>query len=252
MFGRCTRVSGVLVLIGLAVASSANAQTASPPRPAPTAPAAPQKPAKAQIARWLDLQNATLNARFRFIDTSTGAVTTKQLQHRETLRGRLKADAAGHYALNFGLFTGARFTSGWDNTPWGISDTQKNFAFKQLFFAAQPVTGLEGQVGSLYIIKGEQTEITSYDDDGYVMGERFSVRRPKDVFFDEISFTNAYLTSDVTRINASKRFAHIDEPNYRQFLLDKKIGKRVASGHQRQDAGVARHRQRGIRKLRTD
>jgi hypothetical protein len=219
MLVRLAVAAAVLVTLHIPAAAQI---PAPPPRPAPAA-----RPAKAQIARWLDLQNATLNARFRFIDTSAGVVTTKQLQHRETLRGRLKADAAGHYALNFGAFTGARFTSGWDNTPWGISSTQKNFAFKQLFFAAQPVTGIEGQAGSLYIIKGEQTEITSYDDDGYVMGERLSVRRPKDAFFDEISFTNAYLTSDVTMINAGKRFSHIDEPNYRQFLLDKKIGKRV-------------------------
>ena len=170
-----------------------------PAHPAPTS-AASHAAAEAKVSRWLDLQNASLNTRFRFIDNSAGVVTTKQLQHRETLRGRLKADSAGRYALNFGLFTGARFTSGWDNTPWGISDTQKNFAFKQLFFSAQPVAGIEAQVGGLYIVKGESTEITSYDDDGYVMGERFSVRRPKDAFFDEISFTNAYLTSDSSRI----------------------------------------------------
>jgi hypothetical protein len=216
-------ILGSLFVLALSAASSATAQTV-PPRP--SSPAG-QKPAKAQIARWLDLQNVSLNMRFRVIDNSAGVVTTKQLQHRETLRGRLKGDPAGRYALNFGAFTGARFTSGWDNTPWGISDTQKNFAFKQLFFSAQPVAGIEAQVGGLYIVKGESTEITSYDDDGYVMGERFSVRRPKDAFFDEISFTNAYLTSDSSRIAVNKRFSHIDEPNYRQFLLDKKIGKRV-------------------------
>ena len=182
------------------------------------------------LRRWLDLQNASLNLRYRYVDTSAGVTTTNQLQHRETLRGRLKVDEAARYALNFGLFTGVRFTSGWDNTPWGRGPGQKNLAFKALYFAAQPVTGIEGQAGGLYLVKGESTEFTTYDDDGYVMGERVSVRRPRQVFFDEISVTSAYFTGGTgpENIPVNKRFGHIDEPNYRHFLLDKKIGQRAA------------------------
>src|SRR5689334_4906755 len=77
------------------------------------------------LKRWLEVQAANLNLRYRFVDNSNGITTTSQLQHREALRGRVKADAKGNYALNFGLFTGVRFTSGWDNTPWGIADAQK-------------------------------------------------------------------------------------------------------------------------------
>src|SRR3954468_7690417 len=137
------RMLGIVLLCALFGASRAAAQSA---QPRPAAPAPQAVTAKAQIAPWFALQNASLNLRYRFIDNRAGVVTTKQLQHRETLRGRLKADRAGRYALNFGVFTGARFTSGWDNTPWGISDAQKNLAFKQLFVAAQPVNGVEGQV----------------------------------------------------------------------------------------------------------
>jgi hypothetical protein len=229
-----------LLLAALCVAARLNAQT---PAPVPT-PAPGRAAAKAKIARWLDLQNATLNLRYRVIDNSAGVVTTNQLQHRESLRGRIKADRAGRYALNFGLFTGARFTSGWDNTPIGISDAQKNLAFKQLFFAAQPVAGVEGQVGGLYIVRGESTEITTYDEDGYIMGERISIRRPKELFFDDISLTNAYLNPDPALIGVSHRFRHIDEPNYRHFLVDKKFGKRAgASTDFTTDRGVRTWRQ---------
>jgi hypothetical protein len=223
MFARVGVVSAFVLFVSLCASNPIAAQVV--PSRAPQPPDATA--AKARIGRWLDLQNVSANLRFRFIDTSAGVVTTRQLQHRETLRGRLKGDRAGHYALNFGVYTGARFTSGWDNTPWGISNAQKNFAFKQLFVAAQPAAGLEGQVGSLYIIKGESTEITTYDEDGYIMGERVSARRPKTLFFDEISFTSAYLTGDPARISVTKRFAHVDEPNYRQFLVDKKLGGRA-------------------------
>ena len=204
-------------------------------RPSPAQPAAKPLPPSSQpdagafVKRWFELQNATLNLRYRYVDTSTGRVTTNQVQHRETLRGRLKFDARGRYALNFGLFTGVRLTSGWDNTGWGMNDAQKNLAFKALYFAAQPIAGIEAQVGGLYIVKGESTEFTTYDDDGYVTGERVSLRRPKQLFFDEISVTNGYFIGGTGPANVpvSKRFPHIDEPNYQHYLLDKRIGKRA-------------------------
>jgi hypothetical protein len=213
-----------LMISALSVSAPGYAQAP----PGPTS-AASHAAAEAKIARWLDLQNATLNLRYRVIDNSAGVVITNQLQHRESLRGRLKADRAGRYAVNFGLFTGARFNSGWDNTPIGINDTQKNLAFKQLFLAAQPVAGVEGQVGGLYILRGDSTEATTYDEDGYIMGERISVRRPKNLYFDEISLTNAYLNPDPARIGVSHRFRDLDQSNYRQFLVDKKFGKRAGA-----------------------
>jgi hypothetical protein len=185
--------------------------------------------AKNLIHRWFNLQLATLNLRYRFVDNSAGITTTNQLQHREALRWRLKFDKAGRYALNFGHFTGVRFTSGWDNTGWGINGAQRKFASKALYFAGQPAEGIEAQVGGLYIVKGESTEFTTYDDDGYIMGERISIRRPKQLFFNEISFTSAYLVggTDAANIPVSKRFRHFSDQNYQHYLLDKKFGKRA-------------------------
>src|SRR5262249_59462544 len=120
-----------------AFASTASAQTQAPP----------PSPVKAFIARWVDLQQSTLNLRYRFVDNSAGVVTTNQLQHREALKARIKFDKPGRYALNMGLFTGVRFTSGWDNTGWGISGAQKTLAFKALYGAAQPIKGVEAQIG---------------------------------------------------------------------------------------------------------
>ena len=154
-----------------AQSTSADNQTATPPTPtnAPGAPKAPPQPVsstRTEIARWFELQNATLNLRYRFIDTTAGRITTNQLQHRETIRGRVKFDRSAKYTWNFGVFTGTRFSSGWDNTGWGIADAQRNFAFKASYFSAIPVPGVEAQYGGLYILKGESSELTTYDDDG--------------------------------------------------------------------------------------
>jgi len=195
-----------------------------------SSPAEAQAPSKAPapLARWVELQNATLNIRYRVADNSAGTVTTNQLQHRESLRARLKIDAPGRYALNFGAFSGSRFTSSWNNTGIGIGDWQDTLAVRALYFAAQPISGVEAQYGSLFIIKGESTEITTYDDDGYVLGERVSVRRADDLFFDEISATVGYFTGNPAEFGVSKRAKYLDDrPNYGHFLVDKKAGTRA-------------------------
>lgn len=198
------------------------------PAPAGGQSAPPQAKPAAPLARWVDVQNATLNTRYRFVDTSAGTITTNQLQHRESLRARFKFDAPGKYALNVGVFSGSRFTSSWNNTGIGLGDWQKTLGVRALYFAAQPIAGLEAQYGSMFIIKGESTEITTYDDDGYVIGQRVSVRRPRDLFFDEMSATVGYFTSDAAEFGVSKRVKYLDErPNYGHFLVDKKVGTRA-------------------------
>ena len=220
------RPSNVLALVLTAAVSlpaSAGAQAGAPI--APVAPAAPLAP---KLVRWIDLQNVTLNLRYRFIDTSAGRTTTNQLQHRETIRGRVKFDKSAKYTWNFGVFTGTRFTSGWDNTGWGIADAQKNFAFKTSYFSANPVPGVEAQYGGFYILKGESSELTTYDEDGYVIGQRVSVKRPKQLYLDEISATVGYLAADPREIPISRRSKYLnDTPNYRHFLVDKKFGTRA-------------------------
>lgn len=206
----------VAVLLAIALfGAAADAQTA-PPKPAPV------------LGRWIDVQNATLSLRYRFADNSAGTVTTNQVQHRESLRARLKFDARGRYALNLGMFSGSRFTSSWNNTGIGLGDPVKTLAVRALYVAAQPVAGVEGQYGGLYIIKGESSEVTTYDDDGYVTGGRLSLRRPRDLFLDEISVTMGYFTADAREFGISRRVKYLDyTPNYRHVLVDKKIGARA-------------------------
>jgi hypothetical protein len=200
-----------------------------------------------RIARWVDLQNLTFNLRHRFIDTTSGTITTNQLQHRESVRGRVKFDQDGRYSWNFGVFTGTRFTSGWDNTGWGMAGAQKNFAFKVSYFTAAPVAGVEAQYGGMYILRGESTELTSYDDDGYVIGQRFSVKKPTQLHVDEISATVGYLASDPREIPISKRTKYLnDTPNYRHFLVDKKLGTRGGVSVDFTDAAGARTWRQGL------
>jgi hypothetical protein len=198
------------------------AQTQPPPdttKPAATAPPSP-------ITRWLDLQQAQLALRFREVKTSTGATTSSQMQDSEGFRLRVKFDPKGLYGVTVGLWSGNSFTGGWNATGPGPGDAAHDFHVKQLFFDAQPVKGLNGQIGSLYAWRGESTEITTLDNDAYITGERVSVKRPKELYFDEILFTQGYI-GDLNKTNFFDRANRLDSVNYRQFGVAKAFKKRA-------------------------
>ncbi len=112
-----------------------------------------------------------------------------------------------------------------------------------MYFSAKPFNGLELQYGGLSLLRGESTEITTYDNDGYIVGQRISLKRPKDFFFDEISVTYAYL-GDTTKPNLNKRFNRLQKSNYHQFLLSKKISPRATvSGDYTFQSGIETLRQ---------
>lgn len=204
------------------------------------------KPAQANegdLARWFELQTATLSTRYRYIENSAGATTFNHMQHNEAFKGRFKFDAAGRYSVNAGLFTGNSFTGSWNNTGAGTGKPVTNLYLKQLYFSAKPVRGVELQYGGLYILRGESTEITSYDNDGFIMGERITLNRPKELFFDEVSVTYAHL-GDLNNPDVTERLDRLDQSNYHQFLVSKKIGKRaVVSADYTFQSGVETLRQ---------
>lgn len=191
-------------------------------KPAPK----PQPAPECRICRWFELQQATISTRYRAVETSGGVTTNNQVQHNEAFKARFKFDRAGKYSVNAGVFSGNNFTGSWNNTGIGTGAPFTNLYLKQLYFSAKPVNGVEFQYGGLYLQRGENTEITSYDNDAYVTGERVSVKQPKKYFFDEVSVTYAYL-GDLTKPHVTKRFHRLNESNYHQFFVSKSVGKRA-------------------------
>jgi hypothetical protein len=64
---------------------------------------------------------------------------------------------------------------------------------RQLYMSATPISQITAEFGGLGIERGVNTEMTSYDDDGYMTGERVRFHDPKHVFFDQIAVTYGYL-----------------------------------------------------------
>jgi hypothetical protein len=216
---------------------------------------APKAPPKAMaktvskpagLTRWFDFQTASASVRYRYLEASPvkGKIASSlQDQSQFALKGRFKFDKGGRYSFTTMAGSGTSYTGSWNNAGWGTTAatniTQRTFVVRQMYFSASPVKGFEATWGSFSPWRGESTEITTLDNDGWVSGERFSVKRPKDLYFDEAGVTIAFL-GDTAKTNFFERYKGVVEtPNYFQYYASKKINKYfTASGDYLRWAGV--------------
>src|SRR4051812_25405498 len=198
----------ILLTIFLSLATSASSFAQQPAKSPPEPP----------LRRWLEIQQFNFNTRFRYTENSRDVVTTNQQQYKDAVRAKFNIDPQKRYTINVGYFTGSSFISSWNNTGWGNNTTfdHKNNYFKQLYGSAVPVKGLDLQYGGLYINRGESDE-WSYDDDGYMAGGRVSIRRPKELYLDEITVTRGGF-GPLTNPNLFDRGFTFTHPNYTQLL----------------------------------
>ena len=210
--------------------------------PAQTAKPTPTPPPNEELHRWFDISVLSAATRYRYTDSANGRTVFNQQQWQFNARGKFKFDRKGNYGVGFGFETGNTVTAGWNNTGWGTGDFQSNVYPKLFYFDAKPVKQLEILVGSVGTNNGENTEITGYDNDVYFTGERIFVRAPKQLYFDEISFTNAYFES--ADPNAFRRFKYMNKSTFHQFLVRKQATKRVGfSADYTFETGIDRLRQ---------
>jgi hypothetical protein len=220
-----------------AVAASASLAGCLPAIGLAQTPAAAAKPT-VPVSRWYDVQAATLDARYRFIESSAGTTTSNSLQHKQTLKAGLKLDAKGRYAVQALVGTGTSFTGSWEMTGVGIGNRDWNPAVRHLYVAGKPAKGVEFQVGGLAMARTENTEITGFDNDGYMVGERLSVKRPAQLHLDEITVTLGYF-GDLSTPNVFKRLDSLDDHNFTQIAVGRKLGARVtASADWMEIAGI--------------
>jgi hypothetical protein len=210
-----------------------------------------------QLDRWLDLRTFDYGNRYRSIFASSGAHGFSQGQEKLIADGKFKFDADGKYGLGFHLSSGRYFNWAYADYMGGgqhefidnleAKSTRRTLGIlsqpgafpdgffksggaqvylRELFLTAQPVKGVEAQFGGLAIEHGVNTEATSYDDDGYMVGERLSIKRPKQIFLSEVAYTNGYL-GDYYVPNFFARGERLAESNYQQILVRKDFGKRL-------------------------
>jgi hypothetical protein len=179
------------------------------------------------VGRWVDFQTLTLSLRARAIHDQIDQTETKQLQQRTQIRARFKFDREAKYAIHFGVFTGTSFPSGWNSTGIGDGSGVATHSLKQFFLAATPVDGVEVQLGSVYLFSiGESTDITTYDEDGYVTAGRVSIKRREDLYFDDVTVSIGSLGDDETVSIFDRQYESV---NYYQFQASRRLSPRLAA-----------------------
>jgi hypothetical protein len=208
-------------LTSLLLAATAVAQEETPAPRASTAQM-PRTDAPHPIARWLDAQALDVSARYDYIEDARARTLQNRIQTQGQIRGRLKLDDAGRYSVHAGLTTGNNFSSGWNATGIGTGEGTARIYLTQLFVAAEPLNGIEVQYGSVYPARGQSTEITTYDNDGYITAGRLSLRRPRQLFLDDITVSVGYV-GYLDRAFVFDRTGAFSRQNYWQLLASKEV-----------------------------
>lgn len=258
--------STVLLILALAgtapIASRVRAEEPAPAKADMTTAQRTPTPVKPLLSRWVDLTEMSESQRYRNSYDGNGMRLFDNGQQRTALAGRIKldpnehyfvavratsgrffnwayADYAGHDFLYYATRTiahlspaaQAEFFAGLaaDREHAGLTFHANGWKFfvRDLYGSATPIKQLTAELGSIPIERGYSSEITSFDDDGYIAGERIRIHDAAHLGIDEISFTNAYL-GDLTTPNLFARGQRLGESNYRQVAAKKIINKRVA------------------------
>jgi hypothetical protein len=222
----CPRTLHVSVLAALLTTQFASPSTAQDRTPAqPDAARSAQTPAKEAphpLERWVDAQTFNVSARYDYIQDASDRTVQNRMQTQLQAHPRFKFDAPGRYSLHVGVTSGNNFRSGWNPTGIGTGEGTARIYLTQLFIAAEPWNGIDLQYGSLYPERGQSTEITTYDNDGYITAGRVNLRRPGEVFFDDITLSVGYV-GYLDEAFVLDRTGAFSRQNYWQVLASKRV-----------------------------
>jgi hypothetical protein len=220
------------------------------------------KASSEELARWLTLDAMSFSLRYRNSFDTDGVHGFDDVQQKSIVSGKFKFDKDGKYFVGFRASSGRYFNwsyadiSGLDykqaaSSAYAGYTPQRQalvlnafyhdplasqilaneaargweFYVRDLYLSATPIKAVTLEFGAIPIERGMGSEITTFDDDGYISGERIRVHAPEFLFFDQIAVTTAYL-GDVFFPNFFDRYDRLSQWNYRQALLEKDFGSR--------------------------
>jgi hypothetical protein len=212
-----SRAATLLALIAVVIVSGARVEAQQ--ERADSAPS---------VNRWVEIDTFTIYSRYHLVENNADLVTSNTSQYKAALRAHVNLDSRKRLTVHAGAFTGSTFTSAWNSLGVGSGhfDTRHHY-LKQLYVAAVPHAGWEVQYGSLYVSRGEEDEITSYDDDGYLVGARVRAKLPRALGVDEVVVTRGEI-GPYNEPNAFDRWQAPSRANYEQVLIAKRFNARVA------------------------
>ena len=217
--------------------------------------------------RWLDLETLSHSERYRNAFDVGGYHSFENAQQRSLIQGKIKLDSEGRYDIGFRASSGRYFTWGYGSytgegyisrvsspaslktitTPAEALEAERSVIvdpsgfrlstqvqsngwelyMRELYLSATPFQPVTLEFGSLGFERGYSTEITTFDEDGYLSGERLRVHDTRHLFFDEIGFTNGYF-GKINTVNLFDRGDSLEKYNYRQLFAKKRWNQSLA------------------------
>ena len=234
--------------------TATTADTASPSSDPASAPAV-----EGPLSRWLQLNTLSFGMRYRNTSDFDGFHLFHFGQERSLIDGAVKLDAQGKYQIHFHASSGRYFNWAYADEIGGNFEvapnslarfhpnmlpllgesvvldnaffelTQKHLDsrgwqiyLRQLYASATPIKQITVEYGGLGIERGLNSEMTTYDDDGYMTGGRLRIKDPDHLFFDQLAATFGYV-GDIYFPNIFDRGNRFLQSNYHQFLAEKKL-----------------------------
>ncbi len=171
------------------------ASAADPDRSASPAGQTNRPATSHSLRRWIQFSGFQVATRNKFSqdDLNGSRVVISSLQYQAQIQGSLRIDSRGRYSIAAALGTGSRFNSGWNRTGIGNGAHAYDFHARQLSLDVRLKPWLEISTGGLGFVRNNSTDITSYNNNGYLTGHRISIRKPEQLFFDEVHLLAGYL-----------------------------------------------------------
>ena len=178
-----------------------------------------------------DVPVADFSARYRYIDTTAGAVTADDLQYRFTIRPMLNFEKTGTY-LGSRVESGSSIGSSWTDTGVGRNPGQWTINAKTFYIGQHIGSKADVEVGAMDFEYGAATEASYADFDSYTEGYRLRLHGlPGRATPSKVVLHIGYV-GDFNKVNAFGRMHRLGEVNYVQLLAEKELTKRATASVQ--------------------
>jgi hypothetical protein len=171
-----------------------------------------------------EVPQADVYARYRYIDNTSGVVTSDDLQYRFTGRLKLNSRKTGTYAGSR-IETGSSIASSWSNSGIGKSPAEWVLNVKTLFVGQRVSKKAEVEIGSMDFEYGAGTEALYADQDSYTEGYRLRIHDLEGKFLPSKVVMHFGYVGDFNKVNTFGRMHRLGEINYVQIVAEKKLAK---------------------------
>lgn len=181
-------------------------------------PAAAQGPGPRLV-----LDRGMVGARYQYIDNA-GTTLADHLQHQLVAGGRLVSGGPVTVGLRGRLASGNGFRSGWNSTGVGNTRAVWEPYLKELALVLASPGGLRAEVGGLAPERGGISEVTGFDNDGYLVGAQIQIGPEAGWPLSRLVVTAGDL-GDLARSAVFPRLRRFGRVSYGQLLVSKEVGR---------------------------